>query len=147
MAISRRVLFVDDDRDIVLAVSLRLRASGYEVAVAHDGAEGLKAALQDLPDAIILDMRLPVMDGMQVLLRLRQNPTTSRIPVVVLSASVLDRSEAHALAAGARFFVQKPYDPVRLMEALEAVLVTKTDTSTVSSAPPLVVAPLEKTHA
>lgn len=125
MGLKKLILLVDDDRDIARGVALRLGASGYEVLVAHDGARGLESARDRHPDAIVLDMRMPVMDGMQVLAGLREREETRSIPVVVLSASVLARGKARTLECGARYFLQKPFDPRQLLDALQAVTQTQ----------------------
>lgn len=115
------VLLIDDDRDIVRGVSLRLRNAGYEVLTAHDGAGGLKLAIDRAPDAIVLDMRMPIMDGMAVLAHLRDSARTRAIPIVVLSASVLSRNEIRGMGGGVRYFLEKPYNAGQLLEVVEAV--------------------------
>lgn len=117
-----RVLLVDDDRDIARGTGIRLRAAGYEVAFAHDGQAGLAAALESRPDAIVLDMRMPVMDGITVLRELRRREETAAIPVVVLSASVVEKGRHRALNLGARYFLQKPYDAEQLLDAVRAAI-------------------------
>lgn len=114
------LLLVDDDHDIARAAACRLRASGYRVLVAHDGATGLQSAILHRPDAIILDVRMPRMDGMQLLHELQHNELTRAIPVIVLSASLL--SQHRALELGARCFLEKPYEPGVLLAALRCVL-------------------------
>lgn len=122
MSERRRVLLVDDDRDIVRGVGIRMRAAGYDVLVAHDGRAGMAAALRAAPDAIVLDMRMPVMDGMAVLDELRRHAETAGIPVVVLSASVVEKGKVRALELGARYFLEKPFDAPRLIEAVDAAI-------------------------
>ena len=114
------VLIVDDERAIARAVEIRLRAQGYDVLLAHDGAEGLDVAERQQPDAIVLDVRMPVMDGMEVLARLATQKETKDIPVVIASASMVDR--ARALDMGARFFLEKPYDFQALSCAIEQLV-------------------------
>ncbi|MGD8454701.1 MAG: response regulator [Phycisphaerae bacterium] len=122
MSEKRRVLLVDDDREIVRGVGIRLRAAGYEVYTAFDGQAGLQAAQEHLPDAIVLDVRMPVMDGLTMLGKLRACPQTQAIPVVILSASAVAQGKSHALEQGARFFLEKPYDPKSLIEAVESAI-------------------------
>ena len=117
----KRVLLVDDDRDIVRGVGIRLRAAGYEIAVAHDGRAGLSAALEMKPDAIVLDMRMPIMDGFAVLRELRRHAETAAIPVVVLSTSNAESDIARAYQLHANSYLVKPddYDAfVQLMDEL-----------------------------
>lgn len=127
MATLGRVLVVDDDRDIVESVSIRLRAVGYEVLVAFDGQQGVAMATSCQPDAIVLDVRMPKMDGMTALAKLKQHRATQDIPVVMLSASMCD--EQAALLAGASFFVLKPYLPNYLLAALDSAIHNGTPTA------------------
>lgn len=122
MSDKRRVLLVDDDREIVRGVGIRLRAAGYEVLTAFDGQAGLQAAQENRPDAIVLDIRMPVMDGLTMLGKLRECPETRAIPVVVLSASAVAQGKSKALELGARYFLEKPYDPKSLVEAVGSAI-------------------------
>ncbi|HRX84162.1 MAG TPA: response regulator [Phycisphaerae bacterium] len=116
----RNVLLVDDDRNIAKAVGIRLRAAGYDVHSTYAGPEGVAAATASRPDAIILDVRMPGMSGLDVLEVLQSRPETCNIPVVMLSASLLD--EDQAIGRGAEYFLQKPFDPQKLCRAIERVL-------------------------
>lgn len=118
----RRVLLVDDDRDIARGLGIRFRAAGYDITVAHDGQTGLEEAMKHPPDAIVLDMRMPVLDGLGVLGKLHASAETASIPVVMLSASVLEKGKSQALDLGARYFLEKPYEAPQLIEAVEAAL-------------------------
>ena len=115
-----RVLIVDDDHDIVESIRIRLHSAGYETLVAYDGQEGFESAVRDNPDAILLDVRMPKMDGMTVLAKLKQDRETRDIPVVMLSASLIDQHAA--LRAGANSFVVKPYSATNLLAILDAAL-------------------------
>jgi CheY-like chemotaxis protein len=116
------VLIVDDDDEIIRAASLRLRAAGYHTLTAGDGEAGVAAAIANHPDAILLDVRLPRLDGLSALADLKRRSETKHIPVVVLSASVVDQQAA--LDAGARFFLKKPYRGDMLVEAVRTALTT-----------------------
>jgi CheY-like chemotaxis protein len=120
IAMSHQVLVVDDDRDIVTGVSMRLRAAGYRTLAAYDGQQGLAAAICYRPDAILLDVRMPTMDGITALGKLKDHPDTRDIPVIVLSASIMDQQIA--LDAGARSFVQKPYSREDLLNVLAVAI-------------------------
>jgi CheY-like chemotaxis protein len=122
----RHVLLVDDDQEIVAGASIRLRAAGYYVASACDGEQGIAAAKSMRPDAIILDVKMPRMNGLAALARLKESETTSSIPVVILSASLAEQRAA--LAAGAQFYLRKPYKPQALLSALDAAIDTTTAT-------------------
>src|SRR5262249_20023816 len=103
----KRVLIVDDDHDIIQGADLRLRAAGYDTLTASDGEQGVAAAVNNTPDAILMDVRMPRLDGLGALAQLKQRAETRDIPVVVLSASL--RDQRAALDAGARYFLTKPY--------------------------------------
>lgn len=122
-----RVLVVDDDRDIVESVSIRLHAAGYEIVTAFDGQQGVTIATTDAPDAIVLDVRMPKMDGMTALAQIKQHRDTQCIPVVMLSASMYDQEAA--LRAGASFFVLKPYVPNYLLAAVDSAIHSGTHSS------------------
>jgi DNA-binding response OmpR family regulator len=117
------VLMVDDDREIVRGACLRLQAAGYRVLTAGDAEAGIAAAVTNHPDAILLDVRLPRRDGLSILADLKRRPETKQIPVVMLSASVVDQQAA--LDAGARFFLRKPYRGDLLVQAIQAAITTK----------------------
>jgi DNA-binding response OmpR family regulator len=116
----RTVLVVDDDEEIVRAACMRLRAAGYKALKATDGSSGMAAAIADHPDLILLDVRMPKKDGLAMLSELKHRPDTKDIPVVMLSASIVDQEAG--LDAGARFFIRKPYSGATLMQAVRTAL-------------------------
>ncbi len=120
MTRSRTVLLVDDDPEIVNGAKLRLRAAGYDTVTAHDGEQGVATAIEITPDVIVLDVRMPRKDGLQALQELKQNEATRNIPIIMLSASLVDQQRA--LDAGARFFLTKPYAGKSLLDAIETAL-------------------------
>jgi CheY-like chemotaxis protein len=119
---SQNVLIVDDDREITRAIDLRLRKAGFDTAVAFDGEEGFASAQRQAPDAIVMDLRMPVMDGFEMLERLQNSVHTRNIPAIILSADAADRARLKALRAGATHFVEKPYKAQDLIGALSACL-------------------------
>jgi two-component system KDP operon response regulator KdpE len=110
-----RVLVVDDDPALLRALRIGLEARGFEVTVAHTGAEGLARAAQAAPDLVVLDLGLPDIDGVEVCLRLRQ---WTEVPVIVLSALDSEDRKVLALDSGADDYVTKPFG----MQELEARL-------------------------
>jgi CheY-like chemotaxis protein len=116
----RRVLIIEDDRDIVRGMKVRLRTRGFNTMEAYDGQEGLEVANEEHPDAILLDVRMPRMDGLTTLHNLHSAESTRKIPVIMLSASLADQEAA--LDAGARFFLKKPYQDDMLLSALETAI-------------------------
>lgn len=112
-----KVLLIDDDLEILHGASLRLEAAGFSTILASDGEQGLRFAIEDQPEAVVLDVRMPCMDGLEILSKLREHKDTKEIPVIMLSGSVVN--EQDALNAGARFFLTKPYSGTSLNQAVE----------------------------
>jgi CheY-like chemotaxis protein len=119
-AANSTVLVVDDDPEVSQCLGVRLQAAGFQVLMAADGMEGLSAARAHHPDAVVLDVRMPKKDGMEVLRELRGDPAMMHKPIVMLSASV--RDQHRALEAGASYFVLKPYESTEVLSALESSL-------------------------
>ena len=117
-----RVLVIDDDPDLGRVVRRVLELEGYEVVLSDDGLRGLAAAQRQRPDAIVLDLMMPVMDGYQVLAELRAAPRTKDVPVVVLSAVALEETKERVEAAGASAFLTKPFEPANLSRALVSLI-------------------------
>ena len=86
MAEKKKVLLVDDDPDFVEAIKVIVENGGYDVRVAYDGAEGLEAVAKDKPDLIVLDVMMPVMNGHETCARLKADPATAKIPIILLTA-------------------------------------------------------------
>lgn len=114
------VLIVDDDRDVVNGISLRLRSKGYDIQAAFDGEAGLAAALKEIPDLIVLDVRMPKMDGLTFLAKRREHAQIQKIPIIVLSASAFDKVKT--LDAGAYCFLSKPFDSQELLDSVASAL-------------------------
>jgi DNA-binding response OmpR family regulator len=121
----KKILIVDDERDIVKALTIRLGASGYQVVSAYDGAQGVFLAHKEKPDLILLDIRMPSGDGFSVAEKLKQTSRTTRIPILFLTGSPEREAEEKALALGARFYIKKPYDPEELLDAVKRALEEK----------------------
>lgn len=118
--ISKNVLIVDDDPLLTAGASLRLKSAGYNVRLAEDGLAALEAIAEEAPDLVVMDVRMPRLDGISALQRLRLDGPNQDIPVVMLSASMQDVDKA--LDAGATFFVKKPYRGADLIEAANGAL-------------------------
>lgn len=118
----KKILIVDDERDIVKALVIRLQSKGYQTAVAYDGAQGLFMAHKEKPHLIILDIRMPAGDGFSVAEKLKESKATNRIPVIFLTGSPELNAEEKAMALGARFYIKKPYDPEELLDAVRRAL-------------------------
>jgi CheY-like chemotaxis protein len=94
-----KILYIEDNEDNVYMLSRRLERRGYSVIIAENGAVGLDRAKVEQPDLILMDLSLPVMDGWEAARRLKDMPETRGIPIIALSAHVLEGEKAKALAA------------------------------------------------
>jgi DNA-binding response OmpR family regulator len=118
----KKILIVDDERDIVKGLMIRLQGAGYDVVTAFDGAQGVFMAHKEKPDLIILDIRMPAGNGFSVAQRLKRSIHTFTIPVIFLTGSPEKNAEDKARALGARFYIKKPYDPEELLDAIKRAL-------------------------
>jgi CheY-like chemotaxis protein len=120
---SHRILIIDDEDDIreVAALSLETVA-GWEVAMASSGAQGVMRAAEYRPDAILLDVMMPGMDGPSTFRELRKNPVTANIPVVLLTAKVQSNDQRRFADLGVEAVLFKPFDPLTLSTQIAGVL-------------------------
>lgn len=114
-----RVLVVDDEQQILRALGINLRARGYEVDVAADGASALRLAAREHPDVVVLDLGLPGMDGLEVIEGLRG---WTSVPIIVLSVRDREADKVAALDAGADDYVTKPFGMDELLARMRAAL-------------------------
>lgn len=118
----KRVLVCDDDPLLVDLVSHRLSSRGYDVTVAADGAEALQLMADAPPDALVLDAMMPVLDGYELLRRVREDPRTAKLPVIMLSARRQEQDVLSALELGASDYIVKPFIPEELVVRLGRLL-------------------------
>jgi len=124
LAAMARVLVIDDEPDVRWLIRVSLERAGHEVLVAEDGLRGVAVAMKQRPEAIVLDLMMPVMDGYGVLAELAKDPRTTEVPVLVLSARAIPEEAERATQAGARRFLEKPFDPDDLANELAEMLRT-----------------------
>ena len=117
-----RVLVVDDEPDVLLLCRVNLQHAGHEVLEAGDGERGLALAVNELPDAIVLDLMLPELDGYGVLAALKSDDRTRAIPVMVLTAKAQREDRVRCWEAGAAEYMTKPFSPTVLSSVLEQLL-------------------------
>jgi two-component system response regulator ChvI len=132
---SASIALVDDDRNILTSVSIALQAEGFSVRIYSDGEAALKAFADNAPDLVVLDIKMPKIDGMEVLRRLREK---SKIPVIFLTSKDDELDEALGLAMGADDYIAKPFS-LRLLIARIRAILRRTDaggTNTTEEAPP-----------
>lgn len=116
------VLIIEDDRSLSDVLSYNLQQAGYLVSVAHDGQDGLNQAQHKSPDVIVLDLMLPVIDGLEVCRRLRANPARGDVLVIMLTAKSEETDQVVGLAMGADDYVTKPFSVKVLLERIKALL-------------------------
>ncbi|RWB73374.1 MAG: response regulator transcription factor [Mesorhizobium sp.] len=120
-----RVLICDDDPLLLELMEFRLRAKGYEVIKAVDGAEALEKAKHDAPDVVVLDAMMPKADGLEVLARIKGDPALSDTPVVMLTARKGQKDIVSALDKGADDYLVKPFIPEELLARLARLIARK----------------------
>jgi CheY-like chemotaxis protein len=119
---ARRVLVVEDEPENRLLLGMVLTAEGYEVVETEDGPSALRALAQQLPDVILLDVMMPGMNGYAVFERLREDPRTKPIPVIMLTALAQRADVERAVELGVEGYVTKPFEPSELLHAIEQAL-------------------------
>lgn len=113
------ILLVEDNEDNRDMLSRRLERKGFDVSLAVDGQDGVNKAEADMPDLILMDMSLPVMDGWQATKTLKSDPTTKDIPVIALTAHAMSSDREKAIEAGCDDYDTKPVDLQRLLDKIE----------------------------
>jgi CheY-like chemotaxis protein len=122
-SVARRILVVDDDDDILEVAQMSLEVvGGWTVTTAADGEQALDRARTEQPDAIVMDVMMPVMDGPTAAVALRADPATAGIPVVLLTASVQPAERAALAELPVAGVLGKPFDPMLLPAELSAIL-------------------------
>ncbi len=116
---TNKIFLVDDDRNILLSVSMALEAEGFVIKTFNDGESGLKAILEESPDLVILDIKMPRMDGIEVLSKLRE---TSSVPVIFLTSKDDEVDQVIGLRMGADDYITKPFSQRLLIERIKVLL-------------------------
>lgn len=117
-----RILVAEDERDIRELIGFTLRHHGHEVLTASNGEDALATALRDLPDLVLLDIRMPRLTGYDVCRRLRADPTTQDIPIAFLSAKGQEAEIQAGMDAGATDYILKPFAPDQLINRVALLL-------------------------
>jgi DNA-binding response OmpR family regulator len=118
----KRVLAVDDELNTLKLIRKALESHGLEVATAANGAECLLAIQERLPDLVILDVMMPVLDGLQTMRALRENPATRHLPVIMLTARREDQDITRGWMSGVDLYLTKPFEIKDLLTAVDRVL-------------------------
>jgi CheY-like chemotaxis protein len=121
----KKILLVEDEKNIILGVTICLRSAGLDVEVAEDGAEALKMVNASKPDLVLLDLVMPRLNGLDALKTMKENEQTRDIPVIVLSARAQEEDIRRAIDLGADGYMAKPFRPDELLDVIERVLAEK----------------------
>src|SRR6201994_1385072 len=113
---SQTICLVDDDRNIITSIAMALEAEGFEVRTYQDGDEALRGLLQRPADLAVLDIKMPRLNGMELLQKLRQTPATATMPVIFLTSKDEEVDEIMGLRMGADDYITKPFTLRLLLE-------------------------------
>ena len=119
---AERILIIDDDVDTLRLVGLMLQRQGYQISAASNGSQGLSKAFEERPDLILLDVMMPDMDGFEVTRRLRKNPATATIPILMFTAKTQLDDKVTGFEVGADDYLTKPTHPTELQAHVKALL-------------------------
>lgn len=117
-----KILVVDDEPDVVRLVEFRLQKEGFDILTASDGRSALDLLEKETPDLIILDIMMPLMDGMEVLRQIRSHRATARVPVIMLTAKTASVTVDEARQLWVSDYVMKPFDPEKLVAKVKKAL-------------------------
>jgi two-component system cell cycle response regulator DivK len=119
---SKKILVVEDQEDNRQILRDLLSSVGYEMSEAENGVEALAAVAKQRPDLILMDIQLPIMDGYEATRRIKSDPATKSIPIIVVTSYALSGDEGKARAAGCDAYVTKPYSPRQLLAKVKEFL-------------------------
>ena len=117
-----KILIVDDEKDIVKMLEYNLKKEGYRTVSCNDGEDAIDLAKKERPDLIVLDLMLPVVDGLEVCKSLKKESKTASIPIIMLTAKTQESDKVIGLELGADDYVTKPFSPRELVARIKAVL-------------------------
>jgi len=118
----KRALIIEDTEDNWILISALLQRGGYETTVATNGRSGYEMAIKDIPDLIILDIQLPDINGDEVIKLIRADERAVNIPVIAMTSYAMSGDRENLLAAGCNGYIEKPIDPVNVLDRIERIL-------------------------
>lgn len=116
------ILIADDEEDIKIILSMYLENTGFAVETAFDGLDAVERAKESKPDLILMDIMMPIIDGIEVTMKLKGAEETKDIPVVMLTAAAQSAMVDRAMAAGAADYIAKPFEPDHVKEVIDRIL-------------------------
>lgn len=123
----KRILAVDDEEHMTRLISLHLTKAGYIVDVAMNGTEALEIVKERVPDLVVLDIMMPIVDGWEVLARLKGDKTTAGVPVIMLTSRNQDADISRGWQEGIDSYLTKPFNPLELVTLVQRFLDDETD--------------------
>ena len=120
---SKKILVVDDDVQLVDMIHMRLEANGYEVAIAYDGQKALEKVQDQVPDLVILDLILPKLPGEEVCREIRKDEKTVNLPIIMLTGKASDVDRVVGRVIGANYYIPKPFDADELLKKVGELLI------------------------
>lgn len=127
---AKKILVIEDDPATSRLVEYSLRHEGYQVSTASNGLDGIRKAVEEAPDLIILDVMLPGLDGFEICHRLRSEPDTAKLPIMMFSAKAQEMDKSTGLLVGADDYLTKPAAPATIISHVEALLAKKKPAAT-----------------
>ena len=121
----KKILIIEDDPATQRLVEYSLKQEGYQIITAFNGLEGIRKALGESPDLIILDVMLPGLDGFEICYRLRSEPTTANLPILMFSAKAQEIDKDTGIKVGADDYLTKPSAPADIVNRVEKLLTRK----------------------
>jgi DNA-binding response OmpR family regulator len=119
---NKKILIAEDETHIAHLVSFKLRRAGYDVIWADDGGKAIEMISQEFPDLIILDVMMPVMDGFEVLTKIKQDINMHNIPVIMLTSKAQDNDVMKGFNLGTDDYMTKPFSPAELLARVKKIL-------------------------
>jgi len=118
----KKILLVEDEKDLSKTIAFRLEANGYTVVTAYDGQDGFEKAKKEKPDLIILDLMLPKMDGYKVCALLKSDARHSKIPIIIFTARAQAEDVKMGKEVGADAYITKPFEPETLLSKIKELI-------------------------
>lgn len=122
---SKKILMIEDNEQNMYMLTYLLESNDYQVIQAFSGEEGIAAARQTVPHAILLDIQLPEMDGYTVALKLRENQSLAEVPIIAVTSFAMMGDREKVMASGADGYIEKPIDPDNFIEIMEEIIQRK----------------------
>jgi DNA-binding response OmpR family regulator len=119
---SKKILIIEDEKNLVELLKINFESESFEVIIANDGADGLLKTQTEKPDVVVLDIRLPILNGWEVCKAIKSGQETKNIPVIILTAATQKSDYIESQKAGCDMYITKPFDPIELVNIVSNLL-------------------------